>query len=69
MNKQNVKVWKYAGKLKAEWSDRALDDDDRYKKDSIMITVEVDADRGERALWSEMAQAYDQWVRDTRNGD
>ena len=69
MNKKNIKTWERDGRLYAEWADRAVDDDDRYTHDTVFVEVNVPVTAGERALWSEMAQAYDQWVQDTRNGD
>ncbi len=50
----------------AEWSDRSLDDEDRYAGDSIIIKVSVPKEQGEKALWSAMALALDEWMRDTR---
>lgn len=66
MNKQNIKTYNRAGKLWAEWSDRSLDDEDRYAGDSIIIKVSVPKEQGEKALWSAMALALDEWMRDTR---
>lgn len=64
MNKHNVKVSQVDGMLRAEWADRAPDDTDRYNDDSIIIVVEVPASAGERAMWSELARAYDNWVKE-----
>ncbi len=65
MNKlHNVKYWESDGHLFAEWSDRALDDDDRYTDDSIFITVEVPVEEGMGSLWARMYEAMDRWIKE-----
>jgi hypothetical protein len=72
MNKQNIKHWEKDGKLYSEWADRALDDDDRYTPDGIVITVDiVIADFASKVvaegkLYNKMWAAYDQWIKETR---
>ncbi len=63
MNKHNVKVTRCDGILRAEWADRAPDDEDRYNDDAIIIAVEVPEEDGEKAMWGKMALAYDTWVK------
>ena len=70
MNKHNVKYWETeTGFMLAEWADRALDDDDRYADDSIIITVTHEKTDNPIAdlkrLNGKMAEAYDQWLTDT----
>ena len=66
MNKQNIKTWEADGELYAEWSDRALDDGERYAPDSIILTVSVPIEKGEKYLMGAMAQRFDLWINETR---
>ncbi len=66
MNKQNIKTWEEDGHLFAEWGDRSLDDDDRYAKDSIILTADVPVEEGEKALMARMCMVYDDWIDETR---
>ena len=50
--------------LTAEWSDRALDDDDRYAEDSIFIRVSVPKEQGRKALNSQLHKAMDEWIEE-----
>jgi cell division protein YceG involved in septum cleavage len=73
MNQNNIKYWEVDGTLFAEWGDRSLDDDERY--DGIILTAtyhrhpndtDVSCMKRIRGL---IAEVYDQWIRETRNGD
>lgn len=64
MNKLNVIYTESDGMLHAEWSDRALDDDDRYAEDSIFIRVSVPAEQGPKALNMALHKAYDEWMEE-----
>lgn len=64
MNKQNVIIEESGGMLRAEWSDRAPDDEDRYSDDSIFITVEVPVEEGMGSLWARMYEAMDRWIKE-----
>jgi hypothetical protein len=70
MNKNNIKYWSKNDRYYAEWSDRALDDDDRYEDDSIILTVSCDAVGDERLdkknVNTLMFRKYDEWIRETR---
>lgn len=50
--------------LTAEWSDRALDDDDRYADDSVFIRVSVPKEQGRGALNARLYEAYDRWIKE-----
>jgi len=72
MNNTNIKTWESNDKLYAEWSDRALDDVDRYLPGSIIIGVNVnladfeDSRRAHKALTAQLNKAYDLWLEETR---
>lgn len=70
MNKDNIKYWYEGDQYHAEWADRALDDDDRYEDDSIIICVSVDAtgdkNKDEKNVNTEMCAALDKWFEETR---
>ena len=60
MNKYNV-IITHKNPWKAEWADRAPDDDDRYASDSIIITAKG---LTEKEMWANLSQAYDEWMRE-----
>ena len=64
MNKKNnVLYGETEDTLTAEWADRALDDEDRYKRDdTIFIRVQVPKEHGIKALHTELHKAYDEWI-------
>ena len=66
MNKQNVKTWQEDGRLHGEWADRSLDDDDRYADDAVIITADVPAEGGEKALMAALYNKFDEWIEATR---
>lgn len=75
MNKNNYKVWHdpEKGILHGEWSDRALDDDDRYTPSSHILRVQtpckVRDSITEKTLLTLMVNRYDVWYKLTRNGN
>ena len=71
MNKQNIiYTTNPGGDITAEWCDRATDDDDRYAKDSIIITAHAKFRKDERHTRKDvntaLTNAYDAWVFNTR---
>ena len=63
MNKiKNVLYGETDTELTAEWSDRSLDDEDRYEDDSIFITVSVPKELGYKALNTQLHKAMDEWM-------
>ena len=63
MNKQNIKTWEDGGQVFKEWADRALDDDDRYADDSIIL---VASGPDEKSAMTAIVNAYDNWINETR---
>ncbi len=63
MNKTNIKTWQEGDEVVKEWADRALDDDDRYAEDAVIL---VARGKDEKSAQTEMVILYDQWIRDTR---
>lgn len=41
ISKRNIKYWADGDLFYAEWADRALDDDERYREDAIIFTASV----------------------------
>ena len=60
----NVKYGETPTMLTAEWSDRALDDEDRYEEDSVFIRVESPKALGKKALMAALYEAYDAWIKE-----
>ena len=71
MNKHNIIVTHTDSSIIAEWSNRSLDDSDRYAEDSIILVAKVDSTGDykvdEKRVYSKLAEIYDQWIRETRN--
>lgn len=67
MNKNNVRIWLDKGFLHGEWSDRAMDDDERHLGIIIEVKVEAEEDNREsrKRLMVEMYAAFDKWLLDT----
>ncbi len=67
ISKRNIKYWQDGDLFYAEWSDHALDDEDRYKEGSIIFTASVPAGRHEfdRAK-AAVTALFDKWVKETR---
>ncbi len=63
-----TKVTREDGKLKGEWSDRSLDDDERYTaEDSVFLYAEVDeGSDDEKRLNLALINKFDQWIKATR---
>ncbi len=70
--KKNIKMWDNDWTLHAEWSDRALDDEDRYAEDSIILHVWINIDpnltdrENKKKLMAKMFDAYNEWIQETR---
>ena len=64
MNKQNVKVTFKDDFYIAEWADRSLDDEDRYKEDDTIFLWA--SGQTEKEMWTNLAYVYDRWIDDTR---
>lgn len=62
-----TKTWREGGKLKGEWSDRVLGDEDRYADDSVFLIAAVEeGENDEKRLNAALLNEYDKWIRATR---
>lgn len=73
MNNKNIKIWEDNDCYYAEWSDRSIDDDERYRDDSILIKEKVkildyeNEKLAKRKLKAKLVIKYDEWIRTTRS--